>query len=161
AIGVPGHNSLNISRDGIQFGTNGLENNKTFLYVRCSISLRSTVLEKNDCGVVIEWPSSPVCELLVPSGVHSTLHTDPTQGSSVGLVVGLIILVAVLCLLVLYFRKPANRSHLRSRVSLLLGVRHNGQFHYSRLEAADEASQLLVSHMDGQESDSDDELLRM
>lgn len=32
---------------------------------------------------------------------------------------------------------------------------------YIQLEAADEASQLLVSHMDGQESDSDDELLRM
>jgi hypothetical protein len=30
-----------------------------------------------------------------------------------------------------------------------------------QLEAADEASQLLVSQMDGQESDSDDELLRM
>jgi len=30
-----------------------------------------------------------------------------------------------------------------------------------QLEAADEASLLLVSHMDGQESDSDDELLRM
>lgn len=30
-----------------------------------------------------------------------------------------------------------------------------------QLEAADEASQLLVSYMDGQESGSDDELLRM
>jgi hypothetical protein len=30
-----------------------------------------------------------------------------------------------------------------------------------QLEAADEASQLLASHLDGQDSDSDDELLRM
>lgn len=140
------------------------ENYKAQLLLNCDREAGSNepeVLMKNDCGVVIEWPNFAVCELLVPSSVHSTLHTEPTQGSSVGLVVGLIVLVAVLCLLVLYFRKPANRNHLRSRVSLLLGVQHNGQFHYSRLEAADEASQLLVSHMDGQESDSDDELLRM
>lgn len=45
---------------------------------------------------------------------------------------------------------------------ILIAVNYNWlQTGYMQLEAADEASQLLVSHMDGQESDSDDELLRM
>jgi hypothetical protein len=52
---------------------------------------------------------------------------------SVGLVVGLIVLVAALCLLALYFRKPANCKHFRSRVTSLFSVRHNGQFYYSRV----------------------------
>jgi hypothetical protein len=52
---------------------------------------------------------------------------------SVTLVVGLIVLVAVVCLLVLYFRKPANCKHIRSRVTSLFSVRHNGQFYYSKV----------------------------
>lgn len=119
------------------------------------------VLTKNDCSVVMEWQNAAVCELVVPTSGHSVFHSEDTSSSSAGLVVGPIVLVAVLCLLVLYFRKPANCKHLRSRVTSVFSVRHNGQFYYSRLEAADEASQLLVSQMDGQESDSDDELLRM
>lgn len=55
---------------------------------------------------------------------------------SAGLVVGLILLVALLCLLVLYFRKPANCKHFRSRVTSLFGVRHNAQFHYSRVSTS-------------------------
>ncbi|XP_021930935.1 uncharacterized protein LOC110835231 isoform X2 [Zootermopsis nevadensis] len=90
------------------------------------------VLMENDCGVVIEWLNANVCDVLVPSSVHTTLRSESTSGSSVGLVVGLIILAAVLCLLVLHFRKPANRSQLRSWVYSFLGMRrHNGQFHYS------------------------------
>ena len=50
-----------------------------------------------------------------------------------GLIVGPIALVAALCLLALYFRKPANCKHFRSRVTSLFSVRHNGQFYYSKV----------------------------
>ena len=52
---------------------------------------------------------------------------------SVGLVVGIIVLVGALCLLGLYFRKPARCKHFKSRVTSLFSVRHNGQFYYSRV----------------------------
>lgn len=44
---------------------------------------------------------------------------------------------------------------------LLLPSDSSNFFLLIQLEAADEASQLLVRHTDGQDSDSDDELLRM
>jgi hypothetical protein len=87
---------------------------------------------------------------MLPGGVYQRGSGQIKQRSglmcfvSVGLVVGLIVLVAVVCLLVLYFRKPTNRSHLRSRVSLLLGVRHNGQFHYSRVSRPWQSFQLVT-----------------
>ncbi|GFG28137.1 hypothetical protein Cfor_12522 [Coptotermes formosanus] len=93
------------------------------------------VLTKNDCSVVIEWKNAAVCELLVPTSVHSLLRSEDTQSSAVGLVVGLIVLVAVVCLLVLYFRKPANWKHFSRRVTSLFGVRDNGRFYYSRVSA--------------------------
>lgn len=119
------------------------------------------LVTKNDCSVVMEWQNGAICELLDPTTVRTVLHSEDTRSSAVGLVVGPILLVAALCLLALYFRKPTHCKHFRSRVTSMFSVRHNGPFYYSRLEAADEASQLLVSQMDGQESDSDDELLRM
>lgn len=47
------------------------------------------------------------------------------------------------------------------RIPQNLNLMWSDMFLVIQLEAADEASQLLVSQMDGQESDSDDELLRM
>ena len=64
---------------------------------------------------------------------------------SVGLVVGLIVLVALLCLLVLYFRKPANCKHFRSRVTSLFSVRHSGQFYYSRVSTHFQVRQDIIS----------------
>ncbi|XP_069700006.1 cation-independent mannose-6-phosphate receptor isoform X2 [Periplaneta americana] len=90
------------------------------------------LLKENNNGVIFECQNAAVCEVLGPVQSHWKEHTADPASSSVGVVVGMVILAALVCGLILYFRKPSNRSQLKSRLGSLLGIRHSGQFHYSR-----------------------------
>ncbi|XP_068081747.1 cation-independent mannose-6-phosphate receptor [Anabrus simplex] len=122
------------------------------------------ILFTTNCSVVFVWGSKVGCGQNASAVVDGdkkpgVISVPRSHVSTAGVVIG-VLLTVVICLLLLYFRKPTNRNWCRNHLCNLLNRRHHGNFHYSRLEATDEASILLASHSDGVESDSDDELLR-